>query len=306
MGGIVWARWVQLLWSREDDEAQTLAGLLLSFAPLALVPLALSLLVTAAHRWRIVIWTQLPAALFLAWAFARPAEPRSALLALPWLFFTWLVALCGMLRMSEHAVDDVGEWAIDAGLIYLAVGGIWTTASRQGLGFLGFQEPIVLLTGAHFHYAGLLLPVLTGLAVRTLGGRVARLSAVAVIIGVPFVAAGISLSAQRIHLPELLAALWMSATGFVVGFLQLRMAKRARWVLTQGLFVISGVSLIVGMALAAFYAVGNFTYVMHWRGEGVWLSIPQMVGSHASINVFGFALSGLLAWLTMGDARLNS
>jgi hypothetical protein len=61
--------------------------------------------------------------------------------------------------------------------------------------------------------------------------------------------------------------------------------------------VISGVSLIVGMALAAVYAIGDFTYVMHWRGEGVWLSIPQMVRYHAAINVFGFALPGLLAWL---------
>src|SRR5262249_36521882 len=154
---------------------------------------------------------------------------------------------------------------------------LWTIASRSGRALMGFGEPIVQLTGAHFHYAGLLLPVLTGLAARTLGGQLARLTALAVIIGVPFVAVGITLSDQDIHLPELLAALWMSAAGFAVGFLQFEMAKGASSVITRILFVVSGVSLIAGMALAAVYAIGDFTYVMHWRGEGVWLSIPRMV-----------------------------
>jgi Ca2+/Na+ antiporter len=299
LGGLAWVVCVPLLWPRQDDEARTLAGLLLLLAPLALVPLALSLLVTAAHRWRIAVWTQLPAALFLVGAFVYPAGPTAGLLALPWLLFTMLIAACGLMRIREHALTDVAEWTIDAGLIYLAVGGLWTIASRSGRALMGFGEPIVQLTGAHFHYAGLLLPVLTGLAARTLGGPLARLAAVAVIIGVPSVAVGITLSAQGIHLPEMVAALWMSAAGFVVGFPQFRMAKRASSILTRGLFVISGVSLIAGMALAAVYAVGDFTYVMQWRGEGVWLSIPQMVRYHAAINVFGFALSGLLAWLML-------
>src|SRR5215472_9458771 len=80
LGSLAWVVCVPLLWPRQDDEARTLAGLLLLLAPLALVPLALSLLVTAAHRWRIAVWTQLPAALFLVGAFAYPAGPTAGLL----------------------------------------------------------------------------------------------------------------------------------------------------------------------------------------------------------------------------------
>jgi hypothetical protein len=76
------------------------------------------------------------------------------------------------------------------------------------------------------------------------------------------------------------------------------MALRSSSFLTRCLFVISGLSLIAGMSLAAIYALGDYTYVAGLRGEGVWLSIPQMVRYHAVINVFGFALPGLLAWLT--------
>jgi len=38
--------------------------------------------------------------------------------------------------------------------IDLAVGGAWLVASRLGMRPMGIQEPIVLLTAVHFHYAG--------------------------------------------------------------------------------------------------------------------------------------------------------
>jgi hypothetical protein len=50
----------------------------------------------------------------------------------------------------------------------------------------------VLLTAIHFHYAGFALPLLTGLAGRALGGRIARIASLGVIAGVPLVAFGIT------------------------------------------------------------------------------------------------------------------
>ena len=57
-----------------------------------------------------------------------------------------------------------------AGLVYLAVGGVWTVIARAGLRPLGFPDLIVLLTAVHFHYAGFALPVLAGLVARASGG----------------------------------------------------------------------------------------------------------------------------------------
>src|ERR1700689_2369591 len=53
--------------------------------------------------------------------------------------------------------------------LYLPVGCAWLVASRLGLSPMGFQEPIVLLTAVHFHFAGFAAPLLAlaaGVAVK--------------------------------------------------------------------------------------------------------------------------------------------
>ena len=75
---------------------------------------------------------------------------------------TGLVALHGLWRLwrGSHRTSEV---CLDAGLLYLAVGGTWTVIARAGLRPLGFPDLIVLLTAVHFHYAGFALLVLAGL-----------------------------------------------------------------------------------------------------------------------------------------------
>jgi hypothetical protein len=51
----------------------------------------------------------------------------------------------------------------------------------------------------------------------------------------------------------------------------------------------SGFSLIIGMVLAAVYALG------HYLGLE-WLDIPQMLPFHGAVNAFGFALPAVVAW----------
>src|SRR5688500_19115017 len=64
---------------------------------------------------------------------------------------------------------------------------------------------------------------------------------------------------------------------------------------------LSATSLLVGLALAAAYAHGRLTGAEP-------LDIASMVRTHAAINVLGFALPGLLAWLELDrkSTRLNS
>jgi hypothetical protein len=301
---MIWAASVALLWPSEDTEARSLAGVQLLLSPLALLPLAIALIwPVTASGWRPVAWLQLSAAALLVCAFVPAAGAIAAVLATPWLVFTGLLALMGLIRFTERANWATTELAISAGLIYVAIAGAWTFASRLGRGFLGFEEPIVLLTGAHFHYAGLLLPVLVGLGARSVPGKLADLTCVLVILAVPAVAGGITLAAQGHYLPDLLAALLMFIAGFLVGIIQLRLAVRAQSNLPRGLFALSGVSIIVGMMLAAVYAVGNYA---ERTGHGqLWLTIPQMIRYHAAVNVFGFALPGLLAWLVSKDCTIE-
>jgi hypothetical protein len=306
LGALVWAAGVAILWPGEDTEARSLAGVELLLSPLALLPLAVALIppATLTRGWRLAAWVQLPTASLLVVAFAVAPGPLAALLSLPWLTFTGLIGLLGLANLSDRTNWKPAGFAISAGLMYVAVGGAWTLASRLGRGFLGFEEPLVLLTGAHFHYAGLLLPILVGLATRAAPGRVADITCILVIVAVPAVALGITLAGQDCYLPDLSAALLMSVAGILAGFLQLRLAHRANSALPRGLLALSGVSLIAGMILAAAYAVGNYA---ERTGDsfGSWLTIPLMIRYHAAINIFGFALPGLLAWLVSADSNFE-
>lgn len=241
-------------------------------------------------RWRVAGVAHLPAAVLLIAAFALPPGPVAGWLSVPWLLFTGLVAVLGVLRFVSRGGGPWGELARDAGLVFLVVGGIWTSASRFGVPFLGFTEPWVLLTGAHFHFAGLALPVIVGSVARRWPSPSATLASVGVVLGVPLVAIGITLRGPV----EWVAVLWLViACGFaVVGLLG---AGREGSLGRRAGLLLSAVCLAVGMGLAMLYATA------------VWLAtpgltIPAMVGSHAVIQVFGFVLPALAVLLSLPAA----
>jgi hypothetical protein len=294
-GGGAWILAVAILWPGW-------AAALFLLAPLVLVPLGLALAATSDRRrvsprlWQAGVALQLPAALALAFAFALPPGPGAAALTLPWLAFTLLTALLGLLHLHSRGARSVAEACIDAGLVYLAVGGTWALLSRWGARPLDFSDIIVLATAVHFHYAGFVLPLLTGLAGRVLPGRMFRLAAAGVVIGVPLVALGITLSALGIALPEWLAAWFMAAASILTAGLQLRVAARSGAPVQRLLLTVSGLSLLGAMTLAGLYALGSY-----WGLP--WLDIPTMLPTHGAVNALGFALPGLLAW-TFADKAL--
>jgi uncharacterized protein (UPF0548 family) len=168
------------------------------------------------------------------------------------------------------------------------VGGAWTVASRWGLEPMGFREPIVLLTGVHFHYTGFALPILTGLAAASLRRLPAPLAVAGVVLGVPLVAAGITVG-RSVPVVELSAAWFLAVTCLLVVGLQAAMAVRTPGWPERGLFTLSGLALLASMSLAAVYALSTFR-------AAYWLTIPQMIPWHGTLNALGFALPGLLAW----------
>jgi hypothetical protein len=275
-----------------------LAESLLLLGPLAAVPLGLASAGEPPPRpaalYRIVPIVQLPAALCLLASFAFPAGSKAAALAVPWLLFTGLVAVLGLRRLIERGPLPLAELSIDGGMLFLPVGGTWLLFSRWGERFLGFGEPLVLLTGAHFHFAGFVLPILTGLAARALPGRWGRIAAAGVLTGVPLVAIGITLTPRGIRWVEPIAAAWLAASAFIVAGMEWRLAAASRSIKDAFLLGVSGTALAAAMALAPVYALGLFL------GKQ-WLDIPAMLRLHATVNVLGFALPGLIHWLRNGS-----
>jgi hypothetical protein len=275
-----------------------LAVVLLLFGPLVCIPLGLALLADRLpHRdvglraWQALALAQPLAAFCLLAAFALPPGEAAALWTLPWLAFTGLVALTGLVRLRE-GVGAVEGWGLSAGMLFLVVGGGWTTLTRLGAQPMDFAPVTVLLTAVHFHYAGFVLPLLTGLAGQALPGRAARLASVGVIAGVPAVAVGISLG-RSLPLAEVLGACFLVAAGFLVAWLHLRLALGKGHPVRRALLALAGVSLVASLSLAAVYALGQYL-------KPYWLSVPTMIPWHGILNAFGFALPGLLAWQGRG------
>jgi hypothetical protein len=285
-GGAAWA--VVLVALRPEW-----AVALLLLAALVCVPLGLALLADeeepgAPRAWRVLFVVQPAAALLLVAAFLPPAGTTAAALAVPWLLVTVLVAALGLRRLRRDKGWAAEDLALTAGMVFLAAGGGWTFLSRLGATPLDFSPVIVLLTGVHFHFAGFVLPLLTGLLGRAAPGIPTRLAAWSVMAGVPLVALGITVG-RGLPPVEVLAAWFLSAGCLLVAFGQVRAALRAGPPARSFLLFVSGLSLVGGMALAAVYALGVF------RGAG-WLSIETMIPWHGSLNALGFALPGLLAW----------
>jgi hypothetical protein len=246
----------------------------------------------------LAVIVQLPAALLLGWAFLLPQGLPAAALSLPWLATTGLLALLGLARAWHHRRGPLAELCIDAGLVYLAVGGLWATADRAGLRPLDFEPVIVLLTAIHFHYAGFALPILTGLAMRCERGLLPRLAGFGVVVAVPLVAVGITATQLSFgHLLECVSAWLMALAGGLTAYLYWRLAwHRDRPAVVRGLWQLSAVSLAGGMVLAALYGSRHHVPM-------TWLDIPWMRALHGTTNALGFALAALAGWTLISRER---
>ncbi len=264
------------------------AELLFLLAPLVVVPLTRAQVPSGEGlAGRIVDATtvlQPVAALLLLAGCFFPNGHLAGGLALPWLALTIAVAFAGALRLArakslQHACFAVAQ-------IYLAVGGAWAFASRWGMRPLGFEEPWVILTANHFHYAGYATAMFVGLALPRTSGRAARVargSAAIVLAGPPIVAAGIT----GVPILEVVSAVTLASGLFAFALVVLvHLVPRARPRAAGVLLATASASLLVTMAFATAYAV------THFLGKAP-LTIPTMVHVHGLLNVLGFCVAGL-------------
>ncbi|MBL9202621.1 MAG: YndJ family transporter [Opitutaceae bacterium] len=295
VGFAFWAGFLGLL--SVEAEKMGVAPALLAFAALVIVPLAIDLFSGDGEGGlpgKIMEWVRLlmlvPAG-GLAGALLLPPGLVAALAAVPWFLFTAALAWVAVLRLRRDGWRRPFDgMCADSAMIYAAIGGAWVVADRAGWRPLNFAPEIVTLTAVHFHYAGIVLPLIAGRVQRELFFvRFASVVAVGVVLGVPAVALGITATQLGWGLAlEKAAGGWLALSGMAVGVLHVRLAIDGRRVAmpTRALLMIAGVSLFLGMVLAGTYALR----------ATAWLDIPRMRAIHGSLNAFGFAACGLIAW----------
>ncbi len=307
LGAVLWAVWWVLGGSQGEGESGI--GFALAGGVTVVVPLALLHAhepdrdggVLAVFRWLVLAWP-LTAPLALLALLGAPGA-LSAALAMPWFVTTALAGAFGLRRLLRRSHPDLAGAAIDAGLIYLPVGGVWLLASRAGVPLLGFSEPWTSLTAAHFHFAGLGVPVLAGLTGVALPRLLRadeqtapvvrgawRAVAVAAIVGPPLTALGIA-SSRWI---ELLGAAVMLFGAVGVGAFILVLAATAGLPgRSRPLLGLAGAVPVATSAMALIYAGSTFLGTP-------FPSLSAMVRYHGVVNALAFVATGLVGFALAG------
>lgn len=273
--------------------------LLFLFAPLVIVPLGLELTsriergVAPPLPERIARLIQLSCALLVVVSLCLDRGILAASLSVAWLLFCGMLALGGLIRLRRGAFRRIDSAFPVVAFVFLPVGAAWLVASRLGLTPIGFQEPIVLLTAVHFHYAGFAAPLLARSSRLALGGSripstcAALLNVVAagVLAGPALLAAGFVIG-PRLKLAAALV-LATSEIGLALSFVL------ALWHVSQlaarFLIALAAASVAFAMILAALWAVGEYPLQP-------FVHLAEMARLHGTANAFGFTLCGLLGW----------
>lgn len=282
-GAAVWIPTVVLV----DD----VIAAMLAFAPMVLVPLALSAVISSDRNGKypsslnVISFLHLPASVSLTIALWQRPGAAAGWLSVPWAVTSGVVALMGLRRLIARGIRWIDETALDIGCVYLAVGGLWTLIGAFGYQPMDFSPRKILLAAVHFHYAGFVLLAVGTVGSRVRAGRMGYLALGSVLVGVPTVAIGIAFSVVL----EVAGAVLTVAGAMQIALEQILVAlgwSRAR--LQRILLVASSAALVIGMVLALIHAVSPHL--------GIDLVVGGMVWFHGAVNGLGFAMLGLLGW----------
>lgn len=270
--------------------------LLIFWAALLLIPIALQMLQKLIPQFSIPAQTPILhflAAICLGISLFCAQGILAGILAMPYLFWcVWiLLAQTNHLKsMLKNGLDCPAIAAIFA-FLFLTIAAIWLIFNRLDIEPLGFSTWIVLLTAAHFHYAGFALTLNLALVMARFPKiRVAHYLALGVILGVFLTAIGITLTQVfENQLIETLAAVFMAVVALCVGVLFVFLGSSERG-LVRFLWILGGLSLVVGMLLALGYALRPILPIQH-------LTIPAMQAIHGTLNALGFGTLMLFGWV---------
>lgn len=298
LGVVVWS--ALLLGTLGDKLAFAWIQLLFLLAPLVIVPLGLELTARMEGQTvpslpeRIACIIQGPAAFLAVGSFFVDGGWVSASLASGWVVFCGLLALGGLLRILRGAWRRIDHALVAASFLYLPIGAAWLEASRLGLEPLHFQEPIVLLTAVHFHYAGFAGPLLARSVFRAFNPvesqrvlrGILRTIVVGVLVGPGLLAAGFVAGPQC----KLLAALVLAASEIGLAACFFLALRKVTSFASRLLIGTAAASIAFSMVMAALWAIGEYP-LQPFVGLG------EMARFHGTANAFGFTLCGLVGWI---------
>jgi hypothetical protein len=173
---------------------------------------------------------------------------------------------------------------------FLTNAALWLVFDRFDYQPLGFTAWIVLLTGAHFHYAGFALTAsLALLLIENPNNILAKCATISVLLGVVLTAIGITTTQLGYsHFLETIAGVWMSVSAILTGIAYLQRSRieisKARY-----FWMLGSTCLFIGMIFAFLYALRNIILIPA-------LTIPIMQAIHGTLNALGFGTLMLLGW----------
>jgi len=277
--------------------------LLFLFAPLVIVPLGMELgrQLDGSDQLKELARRLQPVGAGLAMiALMLPPGRNAAVAAGGWALVCALMAGSGTLQMSRALSSGtergtrVIRIVMGIASIDLLIGGSWVVASRRGMQPLGIGEPIALLTGVHFHFAGFATAMIAAATLQFAErrGETPWLKYLALTVaGAPIVLAAAFLISPLV---KMVAAVLFSASVAGLAIVLRANARKIGDAAARVLLQVAAIAIFVGMMFAGAYAFAGYL------GHGG-VTIAQMTRSHGILNAVGFCLPGLLGWLVKGS-----
>lgn len=220
----------------------------------------------------------------------------AGVLILPWLIFAMSVAYAG--TMFTWRYRRKGPWhevLLGVASLNFAGSAVWLAAHRAGYELLGFEEPWVTWTAAHFLVLGTSTLVIAAVIGRGLKpSRRHLVLAIMLTIAMPLTATGIQF--EWVYVER--AGAWNAA--FATSWLALEILScrtiGVGW--RRPALDLASLCLLTGAALAFAFTL---RVIFEWGAP----SIGFMVRWHAGLNTLGFAMLALLALATRPPDRAN-
>lgn len=232
-----------------------------------------------------------PAGICLWVALAVPPGLIAVLWSLPWVGISLFSGIYATYLFFRNPVFTLFHLNMLIPLGFFSVGGVWVLSHCAGYQPMGFSPAIVLLTGLHFHYAGLIFPLLIGLLLLYFPSFLSKVASVLALSSIPLTALGIT-TTQLFHIQlfETISGAGVAVSGWLCAYLYIKNLFRADVpVVTRLFWGIAGFSLLFSMSLASLYALRTF-FPMDM------LTIPNMRALHGTVNALGVAGGGVLGW----------
>jgi hypothetical protein len=284
-------------WLRLD-----LVELLFLLAPWVIVPGALALTPARTKSYPIGFvrsqrWIYFVAAALCTMSFLRPSGITAALLAGCWFLVCLCIALGGINRLLTFRAESFPQFCFAIGECYIAVGGVWLVMSRAGLHPAGFQEPIVLLTAVHFHFAGFLSSIFAGLTYNQLQftnwTKPLHLILLGALLGPGLLGISFLISPKLKLVAVILVVIGQCGLAIGIARISATIARGASSVL----LALAATSVVAAMIYAALWALGEYPLQPM-------TDLSHMERIHGVLNSIGFGAIGLLGWLRFRTKNL--